>query len=922
MRAELIPLLRSLYNGRQDVVPRRWEFNGGRAGYSPMCSVRQTVECPITRARKTGGETRGLCKHCGIKQYQPLTDDLVQKHLDGREVLGCYPLLAGGMCNFIVGDFDNHGGDRDPKKDVLAVSEVAEVQELAFYIFTSRSGAGFHGVLFFDAPVPAWKTRPVYFALLEEAQVLADDAELGSFDRLIPMQDQLRGGADLGNLVAMPYQGAAVKRGFTLLLDPSTMEPFTDQVAALKGIKRLTEADLDRIITEWNLKRPEPGAKGQSGASCGGQPTVDASPGKRKYAEKVLQTSCEKIRRSKPGDQHDMRLKTARTVGGYLHYIDEGAAMAALRQAVVDSGAQDIAAAMQTIRDGLEYGKAEPITIADHTRSDTPGHASPLVEHDGRLCRVKFTDKGEAEFKPVTSFLFRPIEAISVDGEGEYIRADLVAGAVNREVMLPPDCWTSTQKFLRVLPGREFIFTGAAVDVQLVRGFLAGKAMAQRRGVRTAGFQDNTFVTSEGGLTPEGPADDLVYINEIQTPCRLLSTEAASSDDLAAIRENITGFNAPEVVLLILGWSVACFFAPVIRAILDAFPLICVEGEAGAGKTSTVNAVVAGIWALYGAARALGEQTRFTLMRAVDGSNSIPLVFEENKASRMSEKQQNLVSNLIRDSYNAFEGQRGMADQSMRSYRYQAPVCILGETGFTETAILDRMVNVSMTRRASAPYRAGFQKMQRLPLDRLGRTVLEFALRMDKETVAGLLRDCWRDVDASLEDRPRNNAAVVRFGLGVLGEVLGMTFDAAPVDAAILAGTSDDGGPRKSAVDRILEAMGRMSAFTERSQGREFAFQDHLESDVHYYTDGQHLRLHVAGSYPVFAKWARVHGFDGDVIPEATFRKQVQGEGYCLGVGSIWMGTRSRKGITLNVSAMLEKGLDVPEEWANQSLTN
>ena len=58
------------------------------------------------------------------------------------------------------------------------------------------------------------------------------------------------------------------------------------------------------------------------------------------------------------------------------------------------------------------------------------------------------------------------------------------------------------------------------------------------------------------------------------------------------------------------------------------------------------------------------------------------------------------------------------------------------------------------------------------------------------------------------------------------------------------------------------------------------------------------------------------------MIPEATFRKQVQGEGYCLGVGSIWMGTRSRKGITLNVSAMLEKGLDVPEEWANQSLTN
>jgi hypothetical protein len=863
--------------------------------------------------------TRGLCKHCDIKQYQPLTDDLLQRHLDGREVLGCYPLLPGGICNFIVGDFDDHTGDRDPKKDVLAVQAVAEVQDLPMSVFTSRSGAGFHGCLFFAAPLPAWKARLVYFALLEEAQVLAEGAELGSFDRLIPMQDQLRGGADLGNLVAMPFQGAAVQRGFTLLLDPETMEPFADQVTALRAIKRVTEADLDRVVAEWGLKRPEAANKDREGATCGARPTTNASSGKRKYAEKVLQTSCEKIRQSRPGDQHDVRLKMARTVGGYLHYMDEAVALAALREAVVDSGAQDIAAAMQTVRDGLEYGRAEPITIPDQTNSTSSGHTSPLVEHAGRLCRVKYTDKGEAEYKSITSFLFRPIEAVSVEGEGEYIKTALVAGAVTREVMLPPDCWTSTQKFLRVLPGREFIFTGAAVDVQLVRGFLAGMTMDQRQGVRTAGFHGETFVTSDGGLTPEGPSDRLVYINEIQSPCRLLSTEAATADDLDAIRESITGFNAPKVAMPVLGWSVACFFAPVIREILDAFPLICIEGEAGAGKSSTVMAVVAGLWALHGAARALGEQTRFTLMRAVDGSNSVPLIFEENKASRMSEKQQNLVSNLIRDGYNAFEGQRGMADQSMRSYRYQAPVCIVGETGFTETAILDRMVNVAMTRRASAPYRTGFQKVQRLPLDRLGRTILEHALRMDAESVGARLRDCWRDVGPALEDRPRNNAAVVRFGLTILGDVLGMVFDASPVDAAILAGTSEDGGPRKTAVDRIIEAMGRMAAFAERSQGREYTFQDHLEPDVHYYSDGQTLRLHVSGAYPVFAKWARVHGFDGDVIPEATFRKQIQGEAYFQGGGAIWMGSKTRKGIVLDVSAMAAKGLDVPEEWVNAS---
>jgi hypothetical protein len=31
------------------------------------------------------------------------------------------------------------------------------------------------------------------------------------------------------------------------------------------------------------------------------------------------------------------------------------------------------------------------------------------------------------------------------------------------------------------------------------------------------------------------------------------------------------------------------------------------------------------------------------------------------------------------------------------------------------------------------------------------------------------------------------------------------------------------------------------------------------------------------------------------------------------------MGTRSRKGVTLDVAAMLEKGLDIPEEWEERS---
>ena len=87
--------------------------------------------------------------------------------------------------------------------------------------------------------------------------------------------------------------------------------------------------------------------------------------GKKKYARKVLESCCENIRQSLPGSQHYTRLKAARLIGGYLQYINEAEVIAALEQAVQDSGAKNMQAAMKTVRDGLEYGKISPIIIED-----------------------------------------------------------------------------------------------------------------------------------------------------------------------------------------------------------------------------------------------------------------------------------------------------------------------------------------------------------------------------------------------------------------------------------------------------------------------------------------------------------------------------------------------------------------------------
>jgi hypothetical protein len=244
--AEKILLFKKTLRGRTDVVPRYWQSRAtGKAGYAPIC-----------RNEWKEGVCQKPCRSCPNADYVPLSDELVMEHFRGNHILGVYPLLEDNTCHFIAADLDNHDGGREPLKDVQDLFAVCEVQEIPSYTLRSKSGAGYHSYLFFGAPVPAWKARLVYFALLREAMVLGDDIELTSFDRLFPNQDELSG-KGFGNLIGLPFQGQAAKKGNTLFLDPETgfEKPYPDQWQILADIRKISGADLDRIIDEWKLKR-------------------------------------------------------------------------------------------------------------------------------------------------------------------------------------------------------------------------------------------------------------------------------------------------------------------------------------------------------------------------------------------------------------------------------------------------------------------------------------------------------------------------------------------------------------------------------------------------------------------------------------------------------------------------------------------
>jgi hypothetical protein len=231
------------FHGRRDVVPRYWQSKAALKGFSPICHNEWKE-----------GVCKKPCRTCPNAQYIPLSESLILDHFKGKHILGVYPLLQGNTLNFIACDLDNHNGDRDPLKDLRALAEVCQVSEIPLYGLRSKSGKGYHAYLFFVHPVPAWKTRIVYFALLREAQVIGEDLELSSFDKLIPDQDNLDG-KKFGNLIALPFQGNAAKQDHTLFLDPATgfTKPYSDQWGVLQTLVRWNEAALDTIVKDWKL---------------------------------------------------------------------------------------------------------------------------------------------------------------------------------------------------------------------------------------------------------------------------------------------------------------------------------------------------------------------------------------------------------------------------------------------------------------------------------------------------------------------------------------------------------------------------------------------------------------------------------------------------------------------------------------------
>ena len=250
----------SMFWGRTDVYSKRTiKKSTGEVNYYTQRYNFWKNGCP----RITGSKIK--CQDCQRQAYRESKKEQIIDHLrgnseDATDVIGVFPLLPDDTCRFIVFDFDNHEKDAEKndfantddlwKEEVDSLRRICDINGIDALVERSRSGRGAHLWIFFQKPIEAELARKFGNALLNKG---AESVNLKSFrfyDRMLPMQNHLPVGG-LGNLIALPLQGQALKEGNSAFIDEH-WNAYPDQWEVLLNKKKLSKEFIENKIKEWS----------------------------------------------------------------------------------------------------------------------------------------------------------------------------------------------------------------------------------------------------------------------------------------------------------------------------------------------------------------------------------------------------------------------------------------------------------------------------------------------------------------------------------------------------------------------------------------------------------------------------------------------------------------------------------------------
>ena len=561
--------------------------------------------------------------------------------------------------------------------------------------------------------------------------------------------------------------------------------------------------------------------------------------------------------------------------------------------------------------DGATYGEETlDQAIARTENVYTPGGELGIYEANGRYMR----ERGENVYA-LTNFVVHPLEMLEAEDETQ-MTCDLVTmyGETFRLSFMTSD-FSSAQKFKAVLNRRtiSLCYMGSDGDLEVLKSYISGLDWQHKRGYTALGLHERdgrwVYVSRECAKAAGGEdVMDMVQMDKcasIETD--ILRHDPITAESMATLGQNLLDYNEPAKTVTVLAWCAGCFVKEMLRSAGVKYPHLFLIGEAGSGKSTTLERVVL---PMFGRSKVIAapQITGFTLMKDAASSNLFPQALDEFKPSKIEKTRLSALYNHFRDSYDGHEGVRGRADQTQVSYALLAPLVIAGEESPDETAIRERGMELLFSKRdlKDASARAAFARIteRHSDLTAMGRALLDTALTLRTDAVVQWHKEALPMFNAALPSRILNNLACCMVGLRLMeamlarlglawGQVFSVGMDAcvAYMEYGVREYLLDGGNSNKSVVELTLEVIDRMG----------------LTADEFRTTKDGYAAFHFRGFYDRYTQYRRDHAILGECLPYTQFMKQLRKSDLYVGDRAVMFADTSRKAVLLNYDLLRQR---------------